>query len=215
MKKQIGFTLIELMVTIIIMGIMAAISLPAMNGFMERQRIKSALNGYTNAFTFARNEAIRQNVPVMVCGASISTAGQLAGCANNTKSWSEGVFVYADVDNSQNYNSAVDRNIRVFNSPNVGSDVAESNRLDIKLKLVPLGGGTSPVTNPHIQFLPNSQMVINDIASANYVVIDMISKNNSENASRALISPTGQVISCSQQVKSNNTGNHVAELCNE
>ncbi|WP_019957328.1 GspH/FimT family pseudopilin [Vitreoscilla stercoraria] len=212
MKKQIGFTLIELMVTIIIMGIMAAISLPAMNGFMERQRIKSALNGYANALTFARNEAIRQNVPVIACGASISTTGQLAGCANNTKSWSEGVFVYADVNRNSAYNSTVDRNIRVFNSPNAGSGVADANKLDIAVKLSPLTG-TSAVTNPNIQFLPNSQVVINDVASANYVVIDMQSKNNTQHTGRVLLGPTGKIISCSQQVKSNNTGNKIAELC--
>lgn len=217
MRKQIGFTLIELMVTIALMGIFAAFALPAMNGFIDKQRTNSTVANYSNAITFARNEAVRLNVPVVVCGASISTAGQLAGCANNTVKWTEGLFVYADVNKDHAYNvSDGDLNLRVVqspNKPNAGSDKVTITSASSKNDST----STAISSNPVFQFLPNGQVA--RFSGSNVIVADMYLKLKAASTSDAqkfttsLMDPTGQIIKCNNKVKSANTGNKIATLC--
>jgi len=57
-----GFTLIELMITITIAGILAAAAAPSFRGFMASQRIKTASFDLIAALTQTRSEAIKRNV---------------------------------------------------------------------------------------------------------------------------------------------------------
>ena len=217
MRKETGFTLIELMVTIALMALFAVFAIPAMNGFVERQRINSTLSNYTNALTFARNEAIRQNLPVVVCGAQISSAGQLSGCSTGSSpNWSEGLFVFGDVDKNQTYSASgaiTDVNIRVVQSPNrSGTDDRVSINSNARTAT-----NTTISNNPVFQFLPNGQVARLD--SGNLVVADMylrieiVSANDAQESAVALMDPTGQIIRCTKKVMDSNAGNTIATFC--
>lgn len=65
-RKEPGFTLIELMVTIIILAIVTTIALPNFRSFIVSQRIKSASFDLISSLIFARSEAIKRNAPVDV-----------------------------------------------------------------------------------------------------------------------------------------------------
>ena len=218
MRKENGFTLIELMVTIVLLALFAAFAIPAMNGFVEQQRVNSTLSNYTNALTFARNEAIRQNLPVVVCGAQISSAGQLSGCATGSSpNWAEGIFLYGDVDKDQVYSAAgtaQDVNIRVVQSPNRsgGTDKVTVNSVSRLSTGAPINS-----SNPTFQFMPNGQ--VGRFESGNLVVADMYLRleiASAENAQRkavALMDPTGQIIRCTKKTIDNNAGNTIATFC--
>lgn len=90
-RRQNGFTLIELMVTIGVLAIIASIAAPSMNDFRKNQQIKEQENKLRLALTEARTEARLQNKPMTVKFSS-ATSG-----TSNT--------IFVDIDDSKfNFN---------------------------------------------------------------------------------------------------------------
>ncbi len=63
---QRGFNLIEIMVTLTVLGILIALGAPALGEFLQNQQIRAATEAIVNAMQVARGEAIRRNLAVQV-----------------------------------------------------------------------------------------------------------------------------------------------------
>lgn len=61
---QRGFTLIEMVITIVIMGIIAAFAFPSFKAWSDNQKIRSAAEGVLNGLQLARLEALKRNQSV-------------------------------------------------------------------------------------------------------------------------------------------------------
>src|SRR5882757_7323947 len=92
-----GFTMIELMVTLTVAGVLTALALPNLRPFIQSSRLTSASNDLLRSLYIARAEAVkRQRGNVVVC----ATADPTASDATITCSYGafNGWFVFNDVN---------------------------------------------------------------------------------------------------------------------
>ena len=66
MRKNSGFTTYELMVTIAIMAVIAAITMPPYLKWYRTSRLRSAVSSFTVDLEMAKTEAIRENDVVVI-----------------------------------------------------------------------------------------------------------------------------------------------------
>lgn len=92
MKKQNGFTLIELIVVVAIFGIMASIAVPNYSSFIRRNQQSSAYNNLVGTISLARIEAVKRSKVITLCISS----NQIICDPNNATDWSDGWIVFMD-----------------------------------------------------------------------------------------------------------------------
>jgi len=65
-QRRAGFTLIELMITLAVLGVLAAIAAPSFSDILERRKLNGAGEALFASLLFAKTEAIKRNAPVRV-----------------------------------------------------------------------------------------------------------------------------------------------------
>ena len=128
-----GFTLVELMVTLAVMGIMAAIAFPSMSNFISNTRLTNRAGQVANLFRFAKGEAVRLGVPVVVCGVKVRTDGRPSGVCSPS-SVSSGMMAYADNNKNGMYDDGTDvmlRSVSINGNDNPEKMTVEVNKCKV------------------------------------------------------------------------------------
>ncbi|MBL8255408.1 MAG: GspH/FimT family pseudopilin [Pseudoxanthomonas mexicana] len=98
-----GFTLIELMVTVAVLAIIAAIAVPSMEWLINASRLSGHAEELSSALQLARSEALRTAAPVTICGSNDGT-----NCVNSDQ-WSRLIVLgrnnlASDQDGTERFN---------------------------------------------------------------------------------------------------------------
>ncbi len=78
--RQTGFTLLELMVTIVVASVILGFGVPSFMALVQNNRMTAAANDLLAALTIARTEAVKRATPVTIC-ASNNPEAPLPACA--------------------------------------------------------------------------------------------------------------------------------------
>ena len=123
MKKQLGFTLIEVMVVIIIVGILASIAAPSLSTLTKNNRLKAQLFDMLGSINIARSEAVKRKAQTVLCRSADPTAGSPT-CGGTSQTWTSGWIVYAKGDDATDgYDSTTDTIIGIGNAAEADVEV--------------------------------------------------------------------------------------------
>jgi len=93
-RNQSGFTLYELLITLLIVGVVLTFGLPNFADFTANSRITSTANDLHAAFQLARSESARAKTNITIC-ASADPLGAASDCDGT---WDQGFIVFIDLD---------------------------------------------------------------------------------------------------------------------
>lgn len=89
-----GFTLLELLIGITVLGILLAVGVPSFTGMIRTNRVATQTNQFIAALNFARNEATVRGLPVSICASNAAQTGCAAATADTN--WSNGWLIFTD-----------------------------------------------------------------------------------------------------------------------
>ncbi len=90
-QLQRGLTLVELIITLVVAGILLGIGVPSMRTMIQDNRLVAAANGLVLTLNYARSEAIKRFAVVSLCASDDG-----ANCT--ATAWDQGWIVFLDAD---------------------------------------------------------------------------------------------------------------------
>jgi type IV fimbrial biogenesis protein FimT len=131
-RRSTGFTLLELMTAVTILGILLAIGVPSFTETMNANRLTSNTNAMVTALTVARSEASKRGIAVTVCASNL-----LQTACSGSASWNDGWIVFTDDIGTAGTVDGGDEVLQAFPAPVTGFTVT----------------ATGPTTMTYIRFL--------------------------------------------------------------
>ena len=128
-RRQQGFTLVELMITLAVVIVLLAVGIPLFGRILSTNQAAAEVNSLVTALQLARNEAVNRGRPVTLC----------AGTAACGASWANGWMVYEDLD-SDGTLDAGENILRIWADPPNAAFTTTANALTFS----PVGDLSSP-----------------------------------------------------------------------
>lgn len=132
-KAIAGFTVIEIMLTIAVAGVLLAVAVPSFTAMVMNNCLTTKTNGFVSAMQLARSSAItyRENVLVgsITCRLDEDNNGAGDGTCSTSDEFGEGLVVYRDLDGDGFADTLVE-DLNGNGTLDVGEDLNANGRLD-------------------------------------------------------------------------------------
>ncbi|MCB1782215.1 MAG: GspH/FimT family pseudopilin [Candidatus Competibacteraceae bacterium] len=120
MNRKLGFTLIELIITVALVAIIVTLGVPTFQGMIRNNRIIVHTNDFISSLNLARSEANKRGRRVALCKSdktdniiTCTTANNC--CTTSTGDWENGWVVFVDANNNASVDAG-DTVLRVHGS---------------------------------------------------------------------------------------------------
>ena len=115
-NRQSGFTLIELMITLVIASLMLTIGVPSLSNMLQNNRLSSQTNQFIAAINFARSEAIKRGANIDVKATDSSNADNEWGNGWSIEQGATVLRIFQTLDGSSTLNSNTSKTQFQYNS---------------------------------------------------------------------------------------------------
>ena len=95
-RQTNGFTIIELMIVVSILGILASIAIPSFNELIKNNRRTVVVNELVSNLLLARSEASKRGQPVSIC--ALPSGGSNLCATSDKTNWNYGWIVFLDTN---------------------------------------------------------------------------------------------------------------------
>ena len=93
MERKKGFTLVELLITIVVINILLAAAVPSFMQAIKNNRVTGQANSLVASTQMARNEAVKRGVSTVICAAN----ADMDACSGSDD-WSTGWIAFSDLN---------------------------------------------------------------------------------------------------------------------
>lgn len=90
LRRQLGLTLVELMIVILVAAILAGVALPSLQNFVNANQLVATTDNFASALNLARSEAVKLGTPVALVNSGGATS----------QDWSSGWTMFVDQDSN-------------------------------------------------------------------------------------------------------------------
>jgi type IV fimbrial biogenesis protein FimT len=142
MNTTRGVTLIELLLTITVLGVLVAVAAPSFTKVILDNRIRSQSSDLLANLAIARSEAAKRGVRVTICTSTTYASATPSCTSGGASGWNSGYILFTDVNKNGTFDAANDVVIKVA-EPLAGGNTLTST------------GFTAPAAADSFQFRPS------------------------------------------------------------
>jgi len=177
MDKQIGFTLVELMIAIAVVAVLATVGLPELQTFVKNSRLTGYTNDLVGSLNYARGEAVSTGQSNIMLSPYTSVA---------SVGWNEGWRVWIDRDNDDARASDGSEDIKEFK--------LDDDNVTLKAEVISTACATGTSATFFDDFGFFATGLLNAGASNDCVRFSFCDDRSSEDKRRITVRRTGRVV---------------------